>query len=138
MKLIFKKGFTLVELLVVISIIGILAAVATANLLTAQKQARDSRRISDLEGAQTALETYYAESQVYPLEAEINDAFDSGARPVDPKDSGIYVYSWLTDTDSYCLCATLESKVGNADTVGTSDSCSWDSAGTYFCVQNRQ
>ncbi len=130
-----KKGFTLIELLVVISIIGVLVAVATANLITAQKQARDTRRFSDMQGAQTAFESYYAANQEYPdTDPERSSAFDSGVLPLDPKSVS---YSWLSDLDSYCLCATLESKPGNASGSST-DGCTWSDLGPYFCVQNRQ
>lgn len=137
MKIKLKLGFTLVELLVVISIIGVLTSIATVNLLTAQKQARDSRRVGDMGGAQTALETYYAENQAYPLDVAIDSAFDSGNRPQDPR-APTQTYSWLTDTDTYCLCAAMESKVGNANSVGTSAGCDWGGTNTYHCVQNRQ
>jgi prepilin-type N-terminal cleavage/methylation domain-containing protein len=52
------KGFTLIELLVVISIIGILAALSLVSFSTAQKQAKDVQRKSDLKQYQTALEGF--------------------------------------------------------------------------------
>lgn len=61
-----KKGFTLVELLVVIVIIGILATLATVALSSARLKARDARRISDVKQIQTALELYYNDTQKYP------------------------------------------------------------------------
>lgn len=54
----FKKAFTLIEMLVVISLIGILAALALASFSSAQKQARDTARKSDLKQYQGALEVY--------------------------------------------------------------------------------
>ncbi|MGA3292121.1 MAG: type II secretion system protein [Candidatus Microgenomates bacterium] len=52
------KGFTLIELLVVISIIGILVALFTVSFVSAQKQARDTQRKSDLSQYRNALESY--------------------------------------------------------------------------------
>lgn len=52
------QGFTLIEMLVVISLIGILAALALVSFSASQKQARDTTRKSDLKQYQTALEQY--------------------------------------------------------------------------------
>lgn len=53
-----KKGFTLVEMLVVISVIGILASLALTSYNVSQRQARDTQRKSDLKQYQTALENF--------------------------------------------------------------------------------
>lgn len=64
------SGFTLIELIVVIAIIGMLASVVFALLSDAQRDAKDKRRISDLQQIQTALELYYIDHQSYPRESE--------------------------------------------------------------------
>lgn len=51
-------GFTLVELLVVISVIGILASIVLVSFTGSQKQARDTQRRSDLKQYQLALEAF--------------------------------------------------------------------------------
>ena len=53
-----EHAFTLIEMLVVISLIGILAALGLASFTSAQKQARDSVRKSDLKQYQTSMEVY--------------------------------------------------------------------------------
>lgn len=61
------KGFTLIEMLVVVSIIGILAALATVSFSSTQKQARDTQRKSDLKQYQNSLEAYANKSNgLYP------------------------------------------------------------------------
>ena len=76
-----RKGFTLVELLVVIVIIGILATLATVALGSARLKARDARRISDIKQIQTALELYYNDMQRYPTTSEftLSSALNSGS-----------------------------------------------------------
>ena len=61
-----KKGFTLVELLVVISIISLLTSIVLASLNDARKKARDSARISSVLQVQKALAMYFSENGHYP------------------------------------------------------------------------
>jgi len=60
-----SKGFTLVELLVVIAIIGILATLATISLNAARSKARDAKRISDLKQMATAMELWNTDNNTY-------------------------------------------------------------------------
>jgi len=61
-----KRGFTLVELLVVISIISILAVIALGGFQSTQRKARDGQRKSDLKQITNALEVIYYDHGRYP------------------------------------------------------------------------
>jgi len=61
-----QKGFTLIELMVVISIITFIASITLVNLDNAERKARDVRRIADMHQLQTALDLYYDDHGVYP------------------------------------------------------------------------
>jgi len=63
---IFKKGFTLIEMLIVIAIIGILASMVIVSLGPSQAKARDAKRMSDLRQIQNMLEIYYTANGGYP------------------------------------------------------------------------
>ncbi len=65
-----KQGFTLIEVLIVVAIIGILASVVLVGLGPLQRQGRDARRISDLKQAQAGLELYYNKCGYYPGTAQ--------------------------------------------------------------------
>lgn len=61
-----RKGFTLVELMVAISIIGILSSIVYANFGEARKAARDDVRKTSLKEMQLAIEFYKAQNDEYP------------------------------------------------------------------------
>lgn len=125
-----KKGFTLVEILIVVAIIAILASVALVGLGPVQRTGRDTRRTSDLRQVQNALELYYAKCGFYPgpaqpagadctgpgggqdwanMTAAIVGTPDLGVSkiPNDPNTSATYTYS-STDGSSYTIGARLE------------------------------
>lgn len=61
-----QRGFTLIELIVVVTIIGILAAVAVSNVRYAQQKAREAALRDDLFEMRKAIDNYYADKQKYP------------------------------------------------------------------------
>lgn len=73
-KINYKKGFgfTLVELLVVISIMGILTIIVSSGFVTSQQRSRDAARKANLKSLSDALNLYYADTGVFPTAAYIN------------------------------------------------------------------
>lgn len=61
------RCFTLIELLIVVAIIGILAAIAIPNFLNAQVRANIARARGDMQALETALESYALDSNGYPV-----------------------------------------------------------------------
>lgn len=120
-----SKGFTLLELLVVIGIIGLLSSIIVVNLTGARKKARDVKRVADIRTIQTALESYYGKNGGYPtgIGDMVGSAKELPARPVDPTgascaDAGAnsdacYFYAYHTPTgasspQSYHIGTSLE------------------------------
>ncbi|HSV94769.1 MAG TPA: type II secretion system protein [Spirochaetia bacterium] len=131
------NGFTLLELLVVIGIIGILVALATVSYSTTQKSSRDARRKQDMVAIQNALEQYYSENVFkYPngmcATAVVNMKSEW---PVDP-DGSNYIQSCTGD--AYCVCALME-KAGSGNAGPSSGStCDFNGNKNYYCVSNLQ
>lgn len=61
-----QKGFTIVELLIVIVVIGILAALVITTFAGIQARARDTERETDIKSIHGHLETFYADNGFYP------------------------------------------------------------------------
>src|SRR5581483_10159781 len=69
-----RGGFTIVELLIVIVVIGILAALVIVTYNGIQQKARDTERKTDIKAVQGQLEAYWANNAKYPTLANLNDA----------------------------------------------------------------
>ncbi len=122
-----NKGFTLIELLVTISIIGLLASIATFALTNAQKSARDGKRKADLENVAIGLELYRSDCGAYPSGVSFGGTLmGSGSCngvtyisdvPNDPKAPRVYRYYSVAPFVSYKLCALLEETPGTTYNV---------------------
>ncbi len=116
-----QRGFTLIELLVAISIIGVLISIAAPRYIVAEKQARDTRRKSDLNQYRVALENYAAvNNSLYPTPAgttgcAAGPTLCSGTFvnfmsvcPRDPRTSSTYYYQYCANSGTYVLSTKLE------------------------------
>ena len=83
-----KKAFTLIELLIVVAIIAILAAIAVPNFLEAQTRSKLSRALADLNTYQTAIEAYAVDQNAYPRmtwgAAPYFDLYEGQGSPLQP------------------------------------------------------
>jgi len=123
----YNQGFTLIEILVVMVIIGVIAVLGIGNFQSSQLKARDTARKSDLRQITTALEAYYNDYGSYPLDINGEVAGCAGGQacswgetftddngtvymvnlPLESRDTSSYYYS-STDGRSFQLYARFE------------------------------
>lgn len=118
-----KKAFTLMELLIAIAIIAILTAIGIVSYTSINKNARNTKRRSDVEQIRSALELYRSDFGYYPSAngGTIGDAAHlSGvidpympAVPTDPKGQPYYYIATNFNATSsqyygYCIAASME------------------------------
>lgn len=117
-----KKGFTLVELLVAISIIAVLTAILLPNFMGARERARDSAKIQELYALKNGLRAYYNDHQSYPVGSGIVLSEATMGSYV-PAIAGIGHTYYQTDSgDGFDLCVGLEAGVGDED-IDSQDKC---------------
>lgn len=141
-----NTGFTLVELLVVVSIIGVLLAISAFSLQQSKRSGRDARRKSDLELVRSGIEMYKADCGTYPLTNEIvfgSSLNGSGDRtscaatneyikeiPND-NESPSKAYSYYSSGITYKICASLENVPSVLPESGELENCNCVTACNY-------
>jgi type II secretion system protein G len=121
-----SRGFTMIELLVVVAIIGVLASILMVGYETTRQNSRDTRRASDITQIQRALELYATDNGgLYPSNptgtqvANMNTGTSNilpyiNPIPLDPTNTGSngYRYAASTDRKSYTIIVRLEKNSG--------------------------
>ncbi len=118
-----KKGFTLIEILIVVAIIGLLSSVVLIGLGSFRARGRDAKRIADIREVQNSLELYYAKYNTYPMTinswSDLRTALTSPGTGIgvssvpddplsNPPQALHYAYGVSQDGQRYVLGTTLE------------------------------
>jgi prepilin-type N-terminal cleavage/methylation domain-containing protein len=110
-----QSGFTIVELLIVIVVIGILAALVITTFSGVQRRARNTERETDIKSIHGHLETFHADNGYYPgLTDQIDDDtwVQTNLKGLDvdalraPKETANTMVGTGGDTDNYVYAAT--------------------------------
>ena len=109
-----NRGFTLLELMVVIAVVGILAAIAIQQFSLYRSRATDASMRSDLKNAALAMESYYGEFLDYP--ASVSAIQLVGYR----KTNGVTLTINVTSPNTFTLTAAMPN--------GTQPSYTFDSS----------
>jgi general secretion pathway protein G len=126
-----KKGFTLIEIMVVIAILGVLITMISGSFLASQKKSRDLKRKSDIVQMGKALEFYFNDQGRYPASnLGVMTGCGNPASPADCAWGSIWANTVTTPNTVYM--AKLPT-----DTTGKHYYYSSDAAGTYFQIYAR-
>jgi len=136
-----QSGFTIVELLIVIVVIGILAAIVITTFTGVQKKGRDADRKSDINSMYSQVEVYFAENGKYPTLADMNSStFRTASLKglsddalTDPKGSGATLVS-APAANSYSYEVTpagCDNTTTGGDCLGFTLTATLESGGTF-------
>jgi type II secretion system protein G len=150
-EMLFSRGFTLVELLVVISIIGILSAVTLASMSSVRKKARDIQRIANLNQIANAIALYQLDSGGIPP-GEDGVEYVNGNKewipglapkyisvvPSDPIDTGEHKFHYSRQGNNYEVISFMEQNGNDVACGDGGSSCQYyeKASGAFLVLVN--
>ena len=126
-----KKGFTLIELIVVVAIISLLSSIVISSLNVAKQKSTDTAKIKTLQEFRTALNMYYNDNGTYPGTDELIAKLTTGkTKYIASIDSNIKYFgrstNWESCTSGGCpgyMAAIQLTRIDNKIVYGTQTEC---------------
>lgn len=147
-----QKGFTLIELMIVVVILGVLMSTILPRLTGAQARARDQGRISDINNISAALTVFYDDNGLYPgpsaannnetseclaqtgapdtVSAKLGIYLDSNQVPVDPQPNANTYLCGTLDKGRYWYSAMIKDGIANNSFILCADMETFQKANT--------
>lgn len=111
-----KKGFTLIELIMIIVILGILAAVAVPQYFDLTSDAEDAAELGVVGGVRAGIQTYFAQNRTFP--ATLDGASSAACTTANVCFSTVLGQGGVTDDWTKASSVTYTGPAGNTYTYG--------------------
>ncbi len=133
-------GFSLIEMIVVIAIIGILTSIAYGSLGSARAKTRDQRRMADIANLQLSLEQFYNKNKYYPT--DLSQLLGAGFLPASgvPKSPTKQTYNYfpmayMNGNPSLCTSYQLWIELENKNSLASSSKKGFNSTSLPSSLQ---